>query len=252
MSSMFLRPIFLIALIINLALLALTIWGALTIHNSDIWIVFLIALILGIGYQIVYVHLCREKVSNPEHHGRISIHLRNFYDRNTSFNTDSSDSSDGIDHSSVRFVPRPRTSTPESNAPTLVGRNSPPYCGTEAGYALRFPGKTAATVARPEPAHSRTELRSTAPDVPIVRLEGRRGRLLLRATNTTTSTTPSRTGSVELGIFLHTVKQEAPTARTEGVRGRLIPRSVEPAAPVTEASKGRARFRLRAATPSTI
>ncbi|KAI5197066.1 hypothetical protein AUEXF2481DRAFT_32132 [Aureobasidium subglaciale EXF-2481] len=230
MSIIFLRPIFLIALIINLALLALTIWGALTIHNSDIWIVFLIALILGIGYQIAYVHLCRKKATDPEHHSRIFIHLRNFYDH-------SSDSSDGIDSSSVRFIQRPRTSTPESNAPTLVGHDVPPHCGTEAGYAFRYPGKTAATVAHPEPAHPRTELRSTTPGVPIVRLEGRRGRVLLRATNTITSTTPLPTGSAQPWVFLHTVKQEAPTARTEGVRGRFVLRSVKPAAPVTEADK---------------
>ncbi|KAI5257977.1 hypothetical protein E4T42_00668 [Aureobasidium subglaciale] len=232
MSIIFLRPIFLIALIINLALLALTIWGALTIHNSDIWIVFLIALILGIGYQISYVYLCREKATDPEHHSRIFIHLRNFYDRNTSSNTDSSDSSDGIDRSSVRFVQRPRTSTPESNAPTLVGHDVPPYCGTEAGYALRYPGKTAVTVAHPEPAHPRTELRSTTPGVPIVRLEGRRGRLLLRATNTITSTTPSYWLGSALGLPAH-----SPTARTEGVRGRFVLRSVKSAAPVTEADK---------------
>lgn len=54
MSSTFLIP-FLIALsIINLAFLALTIWAALQLRDSDWWIVFLVASIMGLLYEVDY------------------------------------------------------------------------------------------------------------------------------------------------------------------------------------------------------
>ncbi|KAH0374026.1 hypothetical protein KCU65_g388, partial [Aureobasidium melanogenum] len=101
--SIFLTPFFIAVTIINSVFLALTIWTALQLRGSDWWVVFLVALIMGLLYQADYLRRNRPGY-NPQHQGPIEIRLRNFY----GLNNDSRDStsSDGIDRSSIRSTQR--------------------------------------------------------------------------------------------------------------------------------------------------
>ncbi|KAK6001272.1 hypothetical protein QM012_002603 [Aureobasidium pullulans] len=92
--------LFLIALsIINSVLLTLTIWAALQLRGSDWWIIFLIAFIMGLLYEVDYMRRKRPGY-HPEHRGPIELRLRDFYGLT---NSDSdSISSDGINRSSIR------------------------------------------------------------------------------------------------------------------------------------------------------
>ncbi|KAG9662308.1 hypothetical protein KCU95_g2590, partial [Aureobasidium melanogenum] len=100
MSNNFLTPFVITLSIINSVFLTLTIWAALQLRGSDWWIVFLVASIIGLLYEVDYLRRKRPGY-HPEHHGPIEMRLRNFYGLNDS-NSINSTSSDGIDRSSIR------------------------------------------------------------------------------------------------------------------------------------------------------
>lgn len=54
MSSNFLTPFLITLSIINSVFLTLTIWAALQLRGSDWWIVFLVAFIMGLLYEVDY------------------------------------------------------------------------------------------------------------------------------------------------------------------------------------------------------
>ncbi|KAG9517848.1 hypothetical protein KCV07_g5969, partial [Aureobasidium melanogenum] len=100
MSSNFLTPFLITLSIINSVFLTLTIWAALQLRGSDWWIVFLVAFIMGLLYEVDCLRRKRPGY-HPEHRGPIEMRLRNFYGLNDSNSVDST-SSDGIDRSSIR------------------------------------------------------------------------------------------------------------------------------------------------------
>ncbi|KEQ62122.1 uncharacterized protein M437DRAFT_85033 [Aureobasidium melanogenum CBS 110374] len=101
MSSIFLTPFFIAASIINSVFLSLTIWAALQLRGSDWWIVFLVALIMGVLYQVDYLRRKRPGY-HAEHRDPIELRLRNLYGLSAS-NYMHGTSSDGIDRSSIRI-----------------------------------------------------------------------------------------------------------------------------------------------------
>ncbi|KAG9962149.1 hypothetical protein KCU61_g4931, partial [Aureobasidium melanogenum] len=98
MSGNFLTPFLITLSIINSVLLTLTIWAALQLRGSDWWIVFLVAFIMGLLYEVDYLRRKRPGY-HPEHRGPIEMRLRNFYGFDDS--SMHSTSSDGIDRSSI-------------------------------------------------------------------------------------------------------------------------------------------------------
>ncbi|KAH0344117.1 hypothetical protein KCU83_g8491, partial [Aureobasidium melanogenum] len=98
MSGNFLTPFLITLSIINSVLLTLTIWAALQLRGSDWWIVFLVAFIMGLLYEVDYLRRKRPDY-HPEHRGPIEMRLRNFYGLDDS--SMHSTSSDGIDRSSI-------------------------------------------------------------------------------------------------------------------------------------------------------
>ncbi|KAG9605396.1 hypothetical protein KCU77_g762, partial [Aureobasidium melanogenum] len=98
MSGNFLTPFLITLSIINSVLLTLIIWAALQLRGSDWWIVFLVAFIMGLLYEVDYLRRKRPGY-HPEHRGPIEMRLRNFYGLDDS--SMHSTSSDGIDRSSI-------------------------------------------------------------------------------------------------------------------------------------------------------
>lgn len=182
MSSIFLSRVFLIAVVIDLATLAVVIWLMASGHGPDVWLValaafFLCTIFIGAygksGYRCTplnstdhaQVRYNKPKTADVEGRGGIPMNrLRSYYHRDGSVSSDSSNDSDGIDRSSLRSIEGPYARTParmlgvtphggfSNSAATLV---NPPGTG-----ARISPGRSrfssASTLVPPQATHTRT------------------------------------------------------------------------------------------------
>lgn len=182
MSSIFLSRVFLIAVVIDLATLAVVIWLMASGHGPDVWLValaafFLCTIFIGAygksGYRCTplnstdhaQVRYNKPKTADVEGRGGIPMnHLRSYYHRDGSVSSDSSNDSDGIDRSSLRSIEGPYARTParmlgvtphggfSNSAATLV---NPPGTGARISPGSpRF--SSASTLVPPQATHTRT------------------------------------------------------------------------------------------------
>ncbi|THY97010.1 hypothetical protein D6C95_05048 [Aureobasidium pullulans] len=164
MSSIFLSRVFHIAVVIDLATLAVVIWLMASGHGPDVWLVALAAFFLCTIFIGAYVRHNKPKTADVEGRGGIPMNrLRSYYYRDGSVSSDSSNDSDGIDRSSLRSVEGPYARTParmlgvtrggfSDSAATLV---NPPGTGARISPgSSRF--SSASTLVIPQATHTRS------------------------------------------------------------------------------------------------